>query len=102
MWLSFDLGVRGDYEALYAWLDAHEAKECGPGIAYLKYRFKNDFLAELQSELETVLEDTARPRIYIIHTVGKEKGAAGRWLIGGRKSPPWAGFGPGNGEEVDQ
>ena len=26
VWISYDLGVRGDYEGLYAWLDAHDAK----------------------------------------------------------------------------
>ena len=29
IWLSYDLGVDGDYENLYAWLDHKEAKECG-------------------------------------------------------------------------
>ena len=29
IWISYDLGVRGDYEGLYAWLDSHGAKECG-------------------------------------------------------------------------
>jgi len=31
-WLSFDLGLRGNYELLYAWLDAMEAKECGDNV----------------------------------------------------------------------
>lgn len=29
IWISYDLGVSGDYENLYAWLDDHGAKECG-------------------------------------------------------------------------
>ena len=29
VWISYDLGIRGDYEGLYAWLDSHRAKECG-------------------------------------------------------------------------
>jgi hypothetical protein len=33
MWMSYDLGVKGDYEGLYAWLDDHEAKECGNSVA---------------------------------------------------------------------
>jgi hypothetical protein len=28
-WISFDLGLQGDYEPLYEWLDRHEALECG-------------------------------------------------------------------------
>ena len=102
MWLSFDLGVRGDYETLYAWLDDHGAKECGPGIAFLRYSYDTDFLEDLRAELEGLLNETRRPRIYVVHTVGKDKGASGRWLFGGRKSPPWGGFGAGNAAEVDR
>ena len=39
IWLSYDLGVRGDYEGLYAWLDKHQAKECGDNIAYFVYGY---------------------------------------------------------------
>jgi hypothetical protein len=52
--VCFDLGVRGDYEGLYAWLDDHDVKECGASVAYLKYSYKTDFLAELRQELERV------------------------------------------------
>ena len=102
IWLSFDLGVRGDYESLYAWLDDHDAKECGAGVAFLAYAYKKDLFVELRDDLETVLEATNRPRIYIVHTVGPKRAASGRWLFGGRKSPPWSGFGSGNGNEVDR
>jgi hypothetical protein len=40
IWISFDLGVKGDYEQLYAWLDNHGAKECGPNLATLRYAFQ--------------------------------------------------------------
>ena len=102
IWLSFDLGIRGDYESLYAWLDDHGAKECGAGVAYLQYKYKSDFLTELRAELEELLEESRRPRIYVVHSVGKEKGASGRWLLGGRKSPPWSGFGQGDSQEIDR
>ncbi len=29
IWLSYDLGIQGDYPSLYEWLDKHQAKECG-------------------------------------------------------------------------
>ena len=38
IWISFDLGIRGDYENLYAWLDEHGAKECGDNFASIIYR----------------------------------------------------------------
>ena len=40
IWLSYDLGVRGDYEGMYSWLENHAAKECGSSVAFLKnYEF---------------------------------------------------------------
>ena len=35
VWMSYDLGVSGDYEGLYAWLDDHNAKECGNSVAWV-------------------------------------------------------------------
>jgi len=43
MWMSYDLGVKGDYEGLYAWLDDHDAKECGNSVAFLRYEYSADF-----------------------------------------------------------
>ena len=37
IWISYDFGVRGDYEGIYTWLDDHGAIECGDSIAFLKY-----------------------------------------------------------------
>ena len=34
IWLSFDLGVAGDYPGLYKWLDEHDAVECGDSVAF--------------------------------------------------------------------
>jgi hypothetical protein len=28
VWISFDLGVQGDYEGLYGWLDRLDAQTC--------------------------------------------------------------------------
>jgi hypothetical protein len=32
-WLSYDLGIDGDYDGLYGWLDRIKAIECGDGLA---------------------------------------------------------------------
>jgi hypothetical protein len=32
-WISFDLGLMGDYSRVYEWLDSMDALECGPGVA---------------------------------------------------------------------
>jgi hypothetical protein len=52
IWLSFDLGVRGDYEGLYEFLDTHGAKECGDSLGFMNYEFKKDLITELEKDLE--------------------------------------------------
>jgi hypothetical protein len=92
IWISHDLGVRGDYEGLYAWLDAHGAKECVNSLAVLKFEYTNSLIEELEKELkESVIVDK-RTRIYVIYrdrTTGRNKGT---FLFGGRKAASWAGY----------
>ena len=92
IWLSFDLGVKGDYEGMYRWLDAHEAKECGDSVAYLKYNFESDLIENLTQELTKDIQVTPRTRVYVIWRNLEHKSFSGRFIIGGRKAPPWAGF----------
>jgi len=84
IWLSYDLGLRGDYQSLYEWLDARGAKECGDSIATFMTDRTSD---ELQAELRALLGTNSKARIYIIT---REKG--GRFLLGNRKAAAWAGF----------
>jgi hypothetical protein len=39
IWLSFDLGIKGDYQSLYKWLDARKARECGDSVAYFTFEY---------------------------------------------------------------
>ena len=81
-WLSYDLGLRGDYEALYGWLDSKQAKECGDSVA----TFHSDRTSEeLKDELTELLSETSKPRIYLISS------SRGSFVIGKRKAAPWAG-----------
>jgi hypothetical protein len=105
VWLNFDLGVRGNYEQLYAWLDNHKAKECGESAAYFRYDYEGDLVTQLKGELETILGKDQRARVYVVYRVDgpdQEKKIKGHFLLGGRKSPPWAGFGSGDKQEIDQ
>lgn len=92
IWLSYDLGIRGDYQSLYSWLDDHEAKECGDSIASLWFSHEEgDFPEALKAELKEEVELDNHSRIYV---VWKEKqGVKGRFLFGKRKRAPWAGYG---------
>src|SRR5208282_3462013 len=81
VWITFDLGVQGDYEGLYRWLDAHDARECGDSVAFLKkYEHSGDLRDSLQKDLEGSIEINPKTRIYIIHEdSGKLKG---RFIFG--------------------
>ena len=41
-WLSYDLGVGGDYKGLYQWLDDHNAESCGSSVAFFTYEIPNE------------------------------------------------------------
>jgi hypothetical protein len=102
VWLSFDLGIQGDYEGLYRWLDTRDARECGENLAYLEFPLKHDLLTEIKSSLKKDVEiDQKRARIYLIFRDDEEKKMKGKFLFGQRKAPPWRGFAPGEakGEE---
>jgi hypothetical protein len=101
VWISFDLGVNGDYEGMYAWLDTHHAKECGDSIAFLGYEPKRDsvlgeptrdLISELKADLKRSVSIKKKNRVYVIYKSdeGKLKGV---FLFGGRKKSPWTGYG---------
>lgn len=43
-WLSYDLGVGGNYDKLYGWLDDHNAVPCGDSVAFEKEMLPVDWL----------------------------------------------------------
>ncbi len=100
VWLSFDLGVRGDFEGMYQFLDAHGGKECGDSVCAFSYEYKKDLLGELKKDLQGGVSLDKRSRVYVIFPSAKGK-YTGKFIIGQRRSPPWAGFGPSAGDEED-
>jgi hypothetical protein len=87
-WVSFDLGLMGNYSHIYEWLDAMDAQECGPGLATV---VTEKDLVRLESEIRELIGDAPRARIYLIGELVKGR-FAGKFLAGGRKSAPWVGF----------
>jgi hypothetical protein len=83
-WLSFDLGLSGQYPELYAWLDKREARECGEGVATFR---SNDSRDEIKRELKTLLNPKKNPRIYII-----SMHEGGKFILGRRKVASWTGY----------
>jgi hypothetical protein len=101
VWVSFDLGVKGDYQGMYAWLDGKDAKECGDSLACFWFEHKNnDLLEDLKKDLRASVElDENKGRVYVVRLMkGKMKG---RFIIGRRRNPPWAGFGATGDDSED-
>lgn len=88
IWLSYDLGVRGDYEGLYVWLANHDAVECGDSFAYFTTEIKGSNVASsVTTDLKESVKFAPRDRIYIIWRQGHT--IKGRFILGRRKNPPW-------------
>ncbi|HEX72023.1 MAG TPA: hypothetical protein ENN65_01765 [Candidatus Hydrogenedentes bacterium] len=100
VWLSFDLGVNGDYENMYSWLDAQEAKECGDSMACFSFEYEQDLFKEIKKAIaESVSIDKKKDRIYVVSLVqGTMKG---RFLIGKRRRAPWTGYAATEDQEED-
>lgn len=93
IWISYDLGVSGDYEGIYEWLDDHNAIECGSNFAFIKQYDHNgeDLMEALKRDIQAAIQIGKRSRIYVIRRVdGREKGS---FLFGRRKGAPWDGYG---------
>lgn len=103
IWISFDLGIRGDYAGMYAWLDDHGAKECGDGVACLRFEHDNSSSESLEDSLLAELKESVtldkRSRIYLVRR--SDRKVKGRFLFGKRKGSPWHGFGSRNEQEED-
>ena len=96
VWMSYNLGIKGDYNGLYQWLDNHNGMECGNGTAFLKYEYQNDFFSELKSDLQKTVEIKGTDRIYIVYNDAENKNTVGKFLFGNRKAAPWTGYAPLN------
>ena len=64
IWISYDLGINGDYENLYAWLDNKDAQDCGDSVAVLRHEIENgeDVFRILKRELEDCVSFNKKSR----------------------------------------
>jgi hypothetical protein len=92
VWLSYDLGIDGDYSSLYKFLDKHKAKECGDSIAFFKYTYSKNktLIKNIAEDLSKVVKFRDTDRLYLIFT--RERKTVGTFFKGGRKRPPWEGY----------
>ena len=102
-WLSYDLGVGGDYENLYQWLDDHKAKPCGNGTAFFSYDFpdNSDGDETLKSELLDKVKTKPGNILYLVR-MNKDQNIVGSFLYGKRQAAPWVGYGSSTMQEIDK
>jgi hypothetical protein len=98
VWVAFDLGVNGDYEGMYTWLDKQKAKECGDNVSFFEYKYGTDLLPDIKKDIQSAVSLNQKSRVYLIHLVqGKMKGS---FIFGSRRNAPWAGF-AGIGDQTE-
>ena len=99
IWLSYDLGIGGDYDHLYEWLDNNNAIECGDSVAFFRMKFPKNasdetIIEKLQKEIkENINIEPKRSRIYCIRKDSETGAIKGSFLFGSRKGNPWDGYG---------
>ncbi len=79
VWLSYDLGVGGDYEGLYTFLDTLGAKECGDSLAFFEYEYESDLERELKDEIREKVNLNKNDRVYIIAIYNTQEGNKSSW-----------------------
>ncbi len=103
--LNYDLGLKGDYSSLYAFLDTHKALDCGNGNAAFAMSFSEDkfevILEELKQEISKTVNIEKTDRIYLTVTDNSGK-MRGSFLFGGRKRSIWEGYGTIKTNNIDQ
>ena len=68
VWISYDLGVNGDYEGMYRWLDGREARECGDSLAFMNYEYSNnDLPGIIKNDIKNNVAITKKSRIYLVY-----------------------------------
>lgn len=98
-WISYDLGIKGDYPGLYTWLDNQHAKECGDSLAVFHRKLTpnidtvNTIVSQIESEISAQVKMLETARIYLIFKEDKTELVKGKFLFGGRKRAPWEGYG---------
>ena len=81
-WICYDLGLQGNYEELFYWLDKHDARECGESAAtFVSKKSRNQIIREVQRVVKP------GKRAYLI-----TRHEGGRFVVGKRRAAPWAGY----------
>lgn len=88
IWLSFDLGPGADLNSLYAWLEQHQAEECGPGLVTLVFPFQENLVDELRQSLATTMRFKPAERVYLVYKDPGDGEITGCFIFGARADRP--------------
>ena len=100
-WISYDLGLKGDYSGLYAWLDTVGAIECGDSMAFFKKEYSGNIIESIKDDIGKYAKLSKSDRVYLIHLDNTTNKMKGKFLFGGRKRAPWEGYSNGI-ENIDE
>ena len=98
-WLAYDIGLSASYDRLFAWLDNHQAQECGDNVATFVH---NGDFDELVVELQRLIGGSIRAYLIGKAKKGDRISTKGRFIRGRRKAPPWTGYGTLDSSEADE
>jgi hypothetical protein len=99
IWLAYDLGLKGDYTGLFAWLDNHDAIECGNGLAFFRIDWDKNKIKQgrieyiVFSDIVKSISLSKTDRLYMIWKDDSTNKMRGTFLSGSRKQNPWQGYG---------
>ncbi len=101
--LNYDLGLKGDYNGLYSFLDNLNAIEIGNSSAAFEMKFSEDdfntIFHELREKLKEGINIEKTDRIYVIIIV--KANVRGGFLFGQRKRAMWKGYGVKTSQDFD-
>lgn len=108
IWLSYDLGLKGDYPGLFTWLDNHKAIECGQNFAFFHYVIiesfteigKEELVNAIYKDISGSVKLSKTDRLYIIWRDNDTNKVKGTFINGARKQNPWEGFGEKGGKKI--
>jgi hypothetical protein len=94
--LSYDLGLKGDYNGLYIWLDQMEAIECGNNLAAFaidvpQTNFETVYNI-VKDQISAHIAISSTDRIYMLMKDSNDNQMKGKFLFGNRKRAPWEGY----------
>lgn len=108
IFITFEFGIKGDYDSLYKWLDERNAVDRGYGLAFIKdYTISQkistdlEFLKYMKGEISSKVKLGNSDRIYIIWNGIESSVMKGGFIHGKSKQAPWAGYAQNDSPSLD-